>query len=66
MDNIRWRKSSRSGSNGGACVELARIPGTRHIAARDSKQPNGPHHRFTTTHMAALFTAIRAGRYDVP
>ncbi len=65
MGDMNWRKSSYSGSNGGTCVELARIPGTREIAARDSKQPDGPHHQFTTTHMAALFTAIRHGHYDV-
>jgi hypothetical protein len=66
MDGMNWRKSSHSGSNGGDCVELARIPGSRQIAARDSKHPNGPQHRFTTTEMAALFTAIRQGRYTLP
>jgi len=35
------RKSSRSGSNGGACVEVARnLP--RIVAVRDSKNPHGP------------------------
>ncbi|MDO3702812.1 DUF397 domain-containing protein [Micromonospora sp. C28SCA-DRY-2] len=36
-----WRKSSRSGDNGGACVEVAtNLPGI--VAVRDSKDPNGP------------------------
>lgn len=36
-----WRKSSRSGGNGGQCVEVATIlPGI--VAVRDSKDPNGP------------------------
>jgi uncharacterized protein DUF397 len=36
-----WRKSSRSGDNGGACVEVARnFPGV--VAVRDSKDPHGP------------------------
>ncbi|TYB42910.1 DUF397 domain-containing protein [Actinomadura chibensis] len=35
-----WRKSSRSSGNGGACVELARLP--QSIAIRDSKNPDGP------------------------
>jgi len=43
MDLTRadWRKSSRSGSNGGNCVEVARnLPGI--VAVRDSKNPHGP------------------------
>jgi hypothetical protein len=36
----RWRKSSHSGDNGGACVEVAYIPGF--TAVRDSKNPAGP------------------------
>jgi hypothetical protein len=37
-----WRKSSRSGLNGGTeqCVEVAALDGGR-IAVRDSKQPDG-------------------------
>ncbi|TDD35157.1 DUF397 domain-containing protein [Actinomadura sp. KC06] len=35
-----WRKSSRSSSNGGNCVEVARVDNT--IAIRDSKNPDGP------------------------
>ncbi|MFG2102108.1 DUF397 domain-containing protein [Micromonospora echinaurantiaca] len=43
MDLTRaaWRKSSRSNSNGGACVEVAdNLPGV--VAVRDSKDPTGP------------------------
>lgn len=35
-----WRKSSRSGDNGGQCVEVADLGAT--IAVRDSKDPDGP------------------------
>ena len=36
-----WVKSTRSGGNGGQCVEVARnLPGI--VAVRDSKDPNGP------------------------
>jgi hypothetical protein len=36
-----WRKSSRSGGNGGECVEVAdNLPGV--VAVRDSKDRNGP------------------------
>jgi hypothetical protein len=62
MDGLNWRKSSYSGANGGDCVELARVPGSRDMAVRDSKHPDGPQHRFTTTEVAALFAAIRQGR----
>ncbi|WP_262420744.1 DUF397 domain-containing protein [Micromonospora aurantiaca (nom. illeg.)] len=36
-----WRKSTRSGGNGGECVEVAiNLPGI--VAIRDSKDPDGP------------------------
>lgn len=34
-----WRKASRSGNNGGACVETAAL--NRQVAVRDSKDPDG-------------------------
>ncbi|WP_431905465.1 DUF397 domain-containing protein [Micromonospora carbonacea] len=44
MDDLigaRWRKSTRSSSNGGACVEVAdNLPGV--VGVRDSKDPSGP------------------------
>ncbi len=41
LDSAIWRKSSYSGSNGGACVEVAdNLPGI--VAVRDSKDPGGP------------------------
>ncbi|SCG73630.1 DUF397 domain-containing protein [Micromonospora rifamycinica] len=48
LTGARWRKSSRSSSNGGACVEVAdNLPGT--VAVRDSKDPHGPALTFTPT-----------------
>ena len=41
LDNVIWRKSSYSGSNGGDCVEVAMLPGDSR-AVRDSKDPGGP------------------------
>jgi hypothetical protein len=41
LSRAAWRKASRSSSNGGACVEVARnLPGI--VAVRDSKDPHGP------------------------
>jgi hypothetical protein len=37
---LTWRKSSRSGSSGGNCVELASLESK--VAVRDSKDPDGP------------------------
>jgi len=53
---IVWRKSTRSGGNNGACVELS-----HHDAIRDSKNPAGP-----TLHvdLAILITAARSGHLD--
>lgn len=35
----KWRKSSRSGGEGGACVEVARVAGG--VGVRDSKDVRG-------------------------
>lgn len=51
-----WRKSSRSGGNNGACLELANVG-----AVRNSKNPTGP-----ALHVdaASLVAVIKAGRMD--
>ncbi|MFV2101639.1 DUF397 domain-containing protein [Micromonospora sp. LOL_024] len=41
LSDAQWRKSTRSGSNGGDCVEVAdNLSGI--VAVRDSKDPAGP------------------------
>lgn len=41
LTGARWRTSSRSSGNGGACVEVAdNLPGV--VAVRDSKDRSGP------------------------
>ena len=45
LSNVAWRKSSRSTSTGGNCVELAGVTGADVagvVAVRDSKDPEGP------------------------
>lgn len=40
MSQARWRKSTRSGNNGGACVEVAdNLPGV--VLVRDTKDRDG-------------------------
>lgn len=65
MAELRWRKSSRSGSNGGTCVELASAaPGW--VATRDSKNPAGGILLFRTGEMTAFLAKVRAGHHDLP
>lgn len=53
-----WRKSTRSGDNGGNCVEVAtNLPGV--VAVRDSKDPHGPALTFTPAAWAG-FVRTRA------
>ncbi|GIJ75728.1 protein of unknown function [Micromonospora phaseoli] len=41
LTGATWRKSTRSSSNGGDCVEVAdNLPGV--VGVRDSKDPAGP------------------------
>jgi hypothetical protein len=48
LTGAHWRKSTRSGSNGGDCVEVAdNLAGI--VAVRDSKDPAGPALTFTPT-----------------
>jgi Domain of unknown function (DUF397) len=59
LNRIQWRKSSRSGGNGGTCVEVARhLRGV--VAVRDSKDPDGP--RLVTSPAAwqAFTTRVKA------
>lgn len=58
LSRALWRKSSRSGSNGGNCVEVAtNIPGI--VAVRDSKDPNGPSLTFDPNAWTAFTKAIK-------
>ena len=59
LTRAEWRKSSRSGSNGGACVEVARnLP--RIVAVRDSKNPHGPVLIISRDEWASFITRLRS------
>ena len=56
---IMWRKSSQSASEGGDCIEVARV--SPQIAVRDSKDPDGPKLVFDTADWRAFTRRIKTG-----
>ncbi len=63
MISQEWKKSSRSGSNGGSCVEVRRRDGA--IQVRDSKDPDGPILRFTAKEWEAFVGGTKDGEFDL-
>ena len=59
-----WHKSTRSGGNGGDCVEVAvNLPGI--VAVRDTKDPGGAALVFTHAEWAAFLSGVRDGEFDL-
>ena len=59
LSRLVWRKATRSTSNGGNCVEVARnLPGI--VAVRDSKDPHGPVLTVSADEWAAFIARLRA------
>ncbi|MFF0718262.1 DUF397 domain-containing protein [Micromonospora sp. NPDC003816] len=59
LAGAQWRKSTRSGSNGGDCVEVAdNLPGL--VAVRDSKDPAGPVLAFSPTEWTSFVRATKS------
>jgi hypothetical protein len=70
LTGAAWRKSSYSSGNGGACVEVAVLPGSREgsdhvIAVRDSKNPGDPALIFTPAEWRAFTTGVHHGDFDL-
>ncbi|MFI0366272.1 DUF397 domain-containing protein [Actinomadura sp. 1N219] len=63
VDGVVWRKSSRSGSSGGECVEVARLGALNGV--RDSKNPHGGHLSLEHDQWAALVSQIKQGAFDL-
>jgi hypothetical protein len=53
---LSWRKSSRSGNNGGQCVEVA---AAGRVLVRDSKDPDGARLAFAPTAWRAFAAGIK-------
>ncbi|WP_084964738.1 DUF397 domain-containing protein [Thermoactinospora rubra] len=75
MKELSWRKSRRSGSNGGDCVEVAVLAAPGDVAAhkaqedrlfvlRDSKDPEGPRLYFTESEWQAFLLGVKDGDFD--
>ncbi|MEU8422033.1 DUF397 domain-containing protein [Micromonospora sp. NPDC048835] len=61
LTGARWRKSTRSGGNGGECVEVAdNLPDV--VAVRDSKDPEGPALTFSPTAWANFLSTTHNSR----
>nr|WP_084265374.1 DUF397 domain-containing protein [Actinomadura macra] len=61
---IEWRKSSRSNTENGNCVELASLPGR--VGVRDSKNPTGPAFALSPESFRAFVRDVKAGELDTP
>jgi hypothetical protein len=58
-----WRKSRRSGPQGGNCVEIAHLPDGQ-VAIRNSRHPAGPALLFTPAEWSAFITGAKDGEFD--
>ena len=56
-----WRKSSRSGDNGGQCVEVTFASDA--VGVRDSKDPSGPVLAFAPGEFDAFVSGVTAGEF---
>ena len=60
---LTWRKSTRSGAQGGNCVEVAELPDGG-MAVRDSKHPEGSPLLFTLAEWQAFVGGVKDGEFD--
>jgi hypothetical protein len=65
LSRVVWRKSSRSGLNGGSdkCVEIAALSGGR-VAVRDSKHPGGAVLFLPRAELAAWISGVRNDEFS--
>ncbi|MEW2353755.1 DUF397 domain-containing protein [Spirillospora sp. NPDC029432] len=59
---ITWRKSSHSGTDESACVELAALGSG--IGIRDSKDPGAGHLTLSSASFARLVQYVKRGQFN--
>jgi hypothetical protein len=64
LPEVTWRKSRRSGPQGGNCVEVADLPDGQ-VAMRNSRHPAGPALVFTAAEWAAFLGGARDGDFGL-
>jgi hypothetical protein len=61
--NARWKKSTRSDNNGGACVEVAILPDV--VGVRDTKDKgDGPILAFADAGWVAFISGVKRGEFN--
>ena len=64
LTRAEWRKSTYSGGNGSACVEVARnLPGI--VAVRDSKNPDGGALTFSPAAWDEFLAGVREDEFSL-
>jgi hypothetical protein len=71
LTSATWRKSSYSSTEGGPCIEIAILPGSKEgsahvIAMRDGQNPGGPALIFTPDEWRAFTAGVNDGEFDLP
>jgi hypothetical protein len=64
LSRAEWRKASRSSSNGGNCVEVARNLRDA-VAVRDSKNPDGPVLTVAPAGWRNFIADVKADQHDL-
>jgi hypothetical protein len=59
----QWFKSSKSGTNGGSCVEVRMLDGK--VQIRDSKDRTGPILTFTPAEWDAFLDGARKDEFEI-
>jgi hypothetical protein len=63
LSDVRWRTSSYTNGNGGACVEVADLPDGGRLV-RDTKDHGaGPVLRFTSAEWQAFVAGVKDGEF---
>lgn len=63
MTNPVWRKSSRSGTEQNACVEVAHLEAR--VGVRDSTNPGGGHLVLDRAAISDLLSRVKTGDLDL-